>query len=72
MTRTQKQALRTRMAVGASAVAVAATVWGVTALVARDDHTARPQDNASRQDGGSRRGEADGGPDEGGTGGAAT
>ncbi|WP_371676882.1 polysaccharide deacetylase family protein [Streptomyces sp. NBC_01276] len=66
MTRTQKQALRTRMAVGASAVAVAATVWGVTALVAADGHTAHRQGSASRQ------GEADGGPDEGGTGGAAT
>ncbi|MGO4457886.1 polysaccharide deacetylase family protein [Streptomyces sp. M-16] len=65
MTRTQKQALRTRMAVGASAVAVAATVWGVTALVATDDHTAPRQGSAPRQ------GEADGGPDEGGTGGAA-
>ncbi|GLX35257.1 polysaccharide deacetylase family protein [Streptomyces lavendulae] len=66
MTRTQKPGLRARMAVGASAVAVAATIWGVTALVATDDHTTHRQENAARP------GEAGGGPDGGGGAGPAT
>ncbi|MFE1554697.1 polysaccharide deacetylase family protein [Streptomyces sp. NPDC058734] len=37
MTSTQKHSLRNRIAVGASAAAVAATIWGVTVLVAPDD-----------------------------------
>ncbi|WP_123995405.1 polysaccharide deacetylase family protein [Streptomyces sp. Ag109_G2-6] len=46
MTRTQKHSLRARIAVAASAAAVAATVWGVTTLLpAGADHPAH--DNAS-------------------------
>ncbi|MFD8143329.1 polysaccharide deacetylase family protein [Streptomyces sp. NPDC059708] len=62
MTRTQKHSLRARIAVAASAAAVAATVWGVTVLVpAGDDHSSPRHDNASRQSGA---------PDEGKPGGA--
>ncbi|MDK9496304.1 polysaccharide deacetylase family protein [Streptomyces katrae] len=52
MTRTQKHSLRARIAVAASAAAVAATIWGVTTLVPTgEDHPAPRHDNASRQSG---------------------
>ncbi|GAA0306722.1 polysaccharide deacetylase family protein [Streptomyces polychromogenes] len=52
MTRTQKHSLRARIAVAASAAAVAATVWGVTTLVpAGDHHTSPHHDDASRPSG---------------------
>ncbi|MFH7593700.1 polysaccharide deacetylase family protein [Streptomyces racemochromogenes] len=48
MTRTQKHSLRARTAVAASAVAVAATVWGATALLpAGEDHRTPRHENAS-------------------------
>ncbi|MCF3181257.1 polysaccharide deacetylase family protein [Streptomyces polychromogenes] len=48
MTRTQKHSLRARIAVAASAAAVAATVWGVTTLVpAGEDHPLPSHGNAS-------------------------
>ncbi|MEU8778762.1 polysaccharide deacetylase family protein [Streptomyces sp. NPDC048606] len=53
MTRTQKHGgLRSRIAVGASAVAVAATIWGVTALVTTDGDAGRPAGSQSRTDDG--------------------
>ncbi|MEU9034360.1 polysaccharide deacetylase family protein [Streptomyces sp. NPDC048352] len=49
MTRTQQHGLRARIAVGASAAAVAATIWGVTALVTPGDAPApRPGHAAGR------------------------
>lgn len=62
MTRTQKHSLRARIAVAASAAAVAATVWGVTTLLpAGADHPAH--DGAS----GSSAAPADGKPGAGAT-----
>lgn len=60
MTPTQKQSLRARLAVGASAVAVAATIWGVTALVAADDDPAPRHENAARQTEGGTTGDTKG------------
>ncbi|MET9604683.1 polysaccharide deacetylase family protein [Streptomyces sp. NPDC006512] len=51
MTRTQKLGLRAGIAVAASAAAVAATVWGVTALVGTDGHHAAPHENVARPNG---------------------
>ncbi|MCX5376195.1 polysaccharide deacetylase family protein [Streptomyces sp. NBC_00091] len=47
MTHTQKHSLRGRIAVGASAVAVAATIWGVTTLVATGDGRTPRHENPS-------------------------
>ncbi|WP_405978915.1 polysaccharide deacetylase family protein [Streptomyces sp. NBC_00158] len=52
MTSTQKQSLRNRIAVGASAAAVAATIWGVTALVTTDDGPAARQGGTQTPAGG--------------------
>ncbi|MER5808435.1 polysaccharide deacetylase family protein [Streptomyces sp. NPDC002033] len=49
MTPTQKESLRARLAVGACAAAVAATIWGVTTLVSTDgDHPRRSESAAGR------------------------
>ncbi|MFF4317446.1 polysaccharide deacetylase family protein [Streptomyces sp. NPDC001568] len=51
MTRTQKLGLRGRIAVAASAVAVAGTIGGVTALIGTDGPRTGPRDNATRTTG---------------------
>ncbi|MEV7725629.1 polysaccharide deacetylase family protein [Streptomyces sp. NPDC087917] len=51
MTRTQKDLLRTRLAVAASAAAVAATVWGVTSLLDPHEPASPAHENVARRTG---------------------